>query len=88
MKFTAGKPEMDGKTYAKVSKDCKVLDKKLTSTDVDLSFAKVKTSSSVRTITFEQFSKGVGIWAEKKGVSYDDLVKNIVASGGPSYTGT
>jgi len=44
---------MDGKTFAKVSKDCKVLDKKLTSIDVDLSFAKVKTSSAVRTITYE-----------------------------------
>lgn len=38
-KATAGKAEMDGKTYAKVAKDCKLLDKKLTSTDVDLSFA-------------------------------------------------
>lgn len=53
MKFTAGKNEMDGKTYAKVSKDCKITDKKLTSTDVDLSFAKIKTSSSVRTISYD-----------------------------------
>lgn len=53
LKFTANKPEMDNKTYAKLSKDCKVLDKKLTSTDVDLSFAKVKTSSAVRNITYE-----------------------------------
>lgn len=51
--FTGGKAEMDGKTFAKVSKDCHLLDKKLTSTDVDLIFAKVKTSSSVRTITFK-----------------------------------
>ena len=29
---------MDGKTFAKVAKDCKLLDKKLTSTDVDLIF--------------------------------------------------
>lgn len=88
MKFTANKPDMDGKTYAKVSKDCKVLDKKLTSTDIDLSFAKVKTSSSVRTITYDQFSKGVSIWAEKKGISNDDLVKAIVSLGGPVFKGT
>lgn len=43
---------MDGKTFAKVSKDCHLLDKKLTTTDVDLIFAKVKTSSAVRTITY------------------------------------
>lgn len=50
-KFTAGKAEMDGKTFAKVAKDSGLLDKKLTATDVDLAFAKVKTSAAVRTIT-------------------------------------
>jgi len=53
MKFTANKAEMDGKTFAKLAKDCKCLNTKLTVTDVDLSFAKVKTSSSVRTITYD-----------------------------------
>lgn len=48
-----GNKEMDGKTFAKLSKDCGLLDKKLTTTDVDLIFAKIKTSSSVRTISFE-----------------------------------
>ena len=34
---------MDGKTFAKVAKDTKILDKtKLTATDIDLIFAKVK----------------------------------------------
>jgi hypothetical protein len=51
--FTGNKADMDGKTFAKVSKDCGVLDKKLTATDVDLIFAKVKTSAAVRTITYE-----------------------------------
>lgn len=53
LSFTQNKNEMDGKTYAKLAKDCKLIDKKLTTTDIDLSFAKVKTSSSVRTITYE-----------------------------------
>lgn len=76
---------MDGKTYAKVAKDCKILDKKLTSTDVDLSFAKVKTSSSVRTINYDQFLAGVKIWAEKKGVSVDTVTSAIAAHGGPTF---
>lgn len=42
---------MDGKTFAKLAKDCKVLDKKLTATDIDLIFAKSKTSAE-RKITF------------------------------------
>jgi len=51
-KYASGK-EMDGKTFAKFAKDTAILDKKLTATDVDLIFAKVKTSSAVRTITYD-----------------------------------
>jgi len=40
--FTAGAAEMEGKTFAKMAKDCKILDKNLTATDIDLIFAKVK----------------------------------------------
>jgi len=43
---------MEGKTLAKVAKDCKLLDKKLTATDIDLIFAKVKAKAE-RRITFE-----------------------------------
>jgi hypothetical protein len=43
--FTAGKNEMDGKVFAKFAKDCKLIDKKLTATDVDLVFAKIKTKA-------------------------------------------
>lgn len=49
-KFTLGKPDMDGRTFSKVIKDSGLLDTKLTSTDVDLTFAKIKTSAAVRTI--------------------------------------
>jgi hypothetical protein len=40
--FTNGANEMDGKTFAKLAKDTKILDKHLTATDIDLIFAKVK----------------------------------------------
>jgi len=43
---------MEGKTFAKVAKDCGLLDKKLTATDVDLIFAKVKAKAE-RRITFD-----------------------------------
>jgi p25-alpha len=42
MGFTNGAPDMDGKTLAKIAKDCNLYDKKFTVTDVDLIFAKVK----------------------------------------------
>jgi hypothetical protein len=42
---------MDGKTFAKMAKDCKILDKALTATDIDLIFAKVK-DKAARKITY------------------------------------
>jgi len=48
--FAAG-DAMDGKQFAKLAKDCGLLEKKLTSTDVDLAFAKIKTKAE-RKITF------------------------------------
>lgn len=43
---------MEGKTFAKVAKDCSLLDKRLTVTDIDLIFAKVK-AKGARKITPE-----------------------------------
>jgi len=43
---------MDGKTFAKFCKDCKLIDKKYATTDVDLLFAKVK-GKTERRITFD-----------------------------------
>lgn len=48
----AGGPEMDGKTFAKVCKDCKVINKKCTTTDIDLIFARNKERTQ-RKITFQ-----------------------------------
>lgn len=45
---------MDGKTFAKLAKDCKIIDKKLTATDIDLIFAKAKKKTE-RKITFAEF---------------------------------
>ena len=39
---------MDGKSWAKLCKDTKLIDKKMTATDVDLIFAKSKDKSERR----------------------------------------
>jgi hypothetical protein len=83
-KYTKG-AEMDGKTFAKFCKDTKLVDKKLTGTDVDLIFASIK---EVRTISFDQFKKGIEKCATKKGKTYDDCVTIICGSGGPQFKGT
>ena len=45
---------MDGKTFAKCAKDCKIINKKCTNTDIDLIFAKSK-ERTARKITCQQF---------------------------------
>lgn len=78
---------MEGKSFAKLAKDTKLIDKKLTATDVDLIFAKIKDKSE-RRITYEQFRNGLEMFAEKKGVTTEDVHHTILSSGGPKYAGT
>ena len=78
---------MEGKTWVKVLKDCHLMDKKITTTDADLIFAKVKTKAA-RKITFDQFLTGLEEIAKKKGISKQDLEQQICSVGGPSFTGT
>ena len=60
---------MDGKSFAKLAKDLKILDaKNLTATDVDLIFAKIK-DKSARRINFTEFQNGLSLFAQKKGIS-------------------
>ena len=84
--FAAGK-EMDGKSFAKLTKDCGLIDKKLTTTDVDLVFAKIK-DKAARKITFDQFKEGIHQMAAKKGISEAELESIIVQTGGPHFHGT
>lgn len=58
---------MDGKTFAKLAKDCKILDKQLTATDIDLIFAKAKQKTE-RKINFTEFQNAVALCAQKKGI--------------------
>jgi len=85
--FTGGSSEMDGRQFAKLAKDCKLLDKKLTATDVDLAFAKVK-DKAARKINFVQFDHALDTFASKKGVTKNDIIKQIEVSGGPTFQAT
>lgn len=78
---------MDGKTFAKMAKDTKILDKVLTATDIDLIFAKVK-DKTARKITVKQFHHAIEECAKKKKTTFDDLSAKICAVGGPVFAGT
>ena len=82
----APKGEMDGRAFSKLAKDTKLLDKKLTSTTIDLIFAKCK---GIRTMTFEQFHKALEECANKKGISVEAIQSTVCQSAaGPQYNGT
>ena len=73
------KVAMDGKGFAKMAKDTKLIDKKLTGTDVDMTFAKVK-ERTVRRITFDQFMAGLAVFAEKKQCGADAVHAKVAGS--------
>jgi len=85
--FAGGAAELDGRQFAKLTKDCGLLDKKLTSTDVDLTFAKVK-DKTARKINFTQFQNALEQFATKKGVTKNDIITQITTTGGPKFQGT
>jgi len=77
----------DGKSFAKLCKDCKLIDNKFTSTDVDLIFAKVVPKGQ-RRIAFKEFEAALAFVARKKGGSTEDIEKAVCASQGPSFNAT
>lgn len=61
----------------KLIKDCSLIDKKLASPDVDLAFTKIKAHccpKGERKIGYEEFIMALGLLAEKRGMSHEDLV--------------
>lgn len=40
--FSAGTEEIDGKVFAKLAVDCKIVNNRCTKTDIDLIFARIK----------------------------------------------
>ena len=87
LKFTGGKPEMDGRTFLKVIKDSKLADAKLGEAQVGLAFAKCA-ERGVKKMKFEQFKNGLAECAIKKGTTEKILEEKIIAHGGPDYKGT
>ena len=85
--FTGGKPEMESKVYAKLYKECGIIDKKFTVNDADINFSKVK-SGKIKTISFEQFEKTLELAAQRKGTTKDALIQKICSHGGATYKGT
>eukprot|EP00397_Hematodinium_sp_SG-2012_P027248 GEMP01028616.1.p1 GENE.GEMP01028616.1~~GEMP01028616.1.p1 ORF type:complete len:358 (+),score=71.90 GEMP01028616.1:220-1293(+) len=85
--YTGGQAEMDGRTYVKVFKELKLIDSKLTVTDLDLIFTKVKPKGG-RKINFPIFLDSLYHVAAKKRVKVEALTAILAQSRGPQFSGT
>merc|ERR1711936_79493 len=56
---------IDNKKFSKLCKECKIMNKACTSTDVDIVFSKVKTKGA-RVITFDQFCEALKDLSKKR----------------------
>jgi len=84
---------IDNSKFAKLCKETKVVNKACTTTDVDIIFNKVKPKTE-RRIDFDAFKEALRQLAEKRfpqaktdGERFDEIVKLVVASGGPGLSG-
>ena len=75
---TSSQPGMDGKSFAKMAKDCGLIDKHLAAPDVDLAFTKAKMNKLDRKIGFEEFLVALEYLSQKKGKSTEELAYFIV----------
>ena len=73
---------MDGRQFAKLCKDTKLIGGGFTTTDVDLIFAKVK-DTKARKINFNQFKTALDHVGAKKGKTGDEIAEDLIAAGGP-----
>jgi hypothetical protein len=85
--YCRGEDTMEGKQFAKICKDTKLLDKALTTTDVDLIFAKVKDKGG-RRIDFNAFGKALEAVGAKKKKDLNEICAIVCKSRGPILAGT
>jgi len=74
--------DMDGAHFAKMCRDCNLIDHEFTLVDVDLIYTKCKTRGE-RKISFAEFHDGLTMIAEHKQVSKHDLVNFLLQAEGP-----
>lgn len=87
---SSGFVEMDGKTFAKVFKDCGLMGNKkgqLSVISIDINFSKCKPKGE-RKIVYKDFLEAVHICATEMGLAYEELCEKIASSKGPKFEGT
>merc|ERR1712131_449228 len=78
---------MDGKSFSKLCKDCKLIGAGFTSTEADSLFARVA-GKGQRRITLPQFEQALQHIAQKKNKTFTQIRTAVAATGGPVLSGT
>merc|ERR1719316_1468679 len=79
---------MDGKSFAKLCKDCKLIDNiTLLACDPDLIFAKV-VPKGTRRMDMQQFEAALALVGEKKGVEAEVVRQTVIDAEGPVLRAT
>jgi len=89
--FCGAHRSLDGRSFAKLCRDCHLLDKRFTATDADLIFAKVVHLSSAggsRRVDLSQFELALRLVADKKGVDVSEVCTAVALVKGPSLQAT
>jgi len=79
--------EMESRSFLKVLKDSNLMGSTLTAGEADIIFTKVKTKGA-RKLTFEQFLSALQLTAEKKGMAFQETVRQVMTVGGPKAHAT
>lgn len=83
----AGSGEMDGRSFAKLCKDCGLVDRNFSSTDADLIFTKAVPKGQ-RRIRLPEFELALVFVAERRGCKEKEVFQAVADNMGPSSTGT
>lgn len=85
--FSGGHPELDGRSFSKLCRDCHLIDGRLTVTDADLIFARVVPSGQ-RRIDMPLFETALKLIGEKKCVDEIVVRRAVASSSGPRLYAT
>lgn len=84
----ADKTDMDGKSFAKLMKDSRVIDRRFSAADADIAFAKAVPKGQ-RRIDLQGLKTALLFVADKKGVQAGDVFAAVAGQGaGPNHSGT
>eukprot|EP01065_Artemidia_motanka_P018730 TRINITY_DN22060_c2_g1_i2.p1 TRINITY_DN22060_c2_g1~~TRINITY_DN22060_c2_g1_i2.p1 ORF type:complete len:328 (+),score=104.24 TRINITY_DN22060_c2_g1_i2:107-1090(+) len=85
-KAAGPKPELDGARFAKMCKECGLIDTAFTVTDADIAFAKVRAPAQ-RRIGWKDFKTLLEVVAGKKEMQKKDLTQMIIDAAAPLCSG-